>query len=146
MLTLIQAQLRMQVTKLNDEVLIAEEAIVQLTNADIYCLKEASRKNNRQRIRICAHRTTADSVHEMFFVHAKGTYIRPHKHIGKSESMHVLEGIAQVVFFDDDGKIQRVITLGDYASRQSFYYRIADGLFHTLVISSDLFVFHEVTR
>ena len=35
--------------------------------------------------------------------------------------------------------------MGAYASGRPFYYRIAAPLFHTLLIRSDVLVFHETT-
>ena len=45
----------------------------------------------------------------MFIALSDETYIRPHKHLNKSESLHVLEGSADVVFFDEKGKITKII-------------------------------------
>ena len=136
----------MRVTKLNDEALVADDSVVQLAAGDMHELKEASRHNARHRIRICAHKGTSDRLHEMFIVHSKGTYVRPHKHPGKSESLYVIEGAAEAVFFDEGGAVRQAISLGDYPSSKVFYYRIDEPWFHTLIISSDVFVFHEVTN
>jgi cupin fold WbuC family metalloprotein len=81
----------------------------------------------------------------MFIVHTRSTYVRPHKHLGKSESFHVLEGRADVVIFDDEGHIVEVIQTGDYGSRFPFYYRLSTPLFHTLLIRSAFLLFHEST-
>ena len=59
-------------------------------------------KNPRQRARYCTHSLVDDEVHEMVIYHKEGTYIRPHKHIGKTESFHLIDGEADVVFFDDE--------------------------------------------
>jgi cupin fold WbuC family metalloprotein len=48
--------------------------------------------------------------------------------------------------FDDEGRIEDVIRMGDYASGRTFYYRIAAPIFHTLIIRSDVLVFHEITN
>ena len=76
----------------------------------------------------------------------KKTYIRPHKHINKSESLHVIEGSAEVVFFDDKGKIKKIISLSNLSSGSCFYYRIDKPIFHTFLVKSNLFIFHEVTQ
>jgi len=44
------------------------------------------------------------------------TYIRPHKHLAKSESFHVIEGLVDIVILDDQGAITEVIQLGDFQS------------------------------
>jgi cupin fold WbuC family metalloprotein len=132
--------------KLNDEVLCATQAIVQVDGQDIDELVARSRENARQRIRICAHRNAADAVHDMFIVHPRGAYVHPHKHPGKSESFHVVAGAVDVVLFDDEGRVLKIIPLGDYRSGRSFFYRLSAPFYHTLRIHSEVVVFHEVTN
>ena len=74
----------------------------------------------RSRIRLCAHPDVNDTLHEMLIVHEKGTYVRPHKHLNKTESVHIIEGSVDVVIFDDDGNITDVIQMGDYKSGRNF--------------------------
>lgn len=128
------------------EVLIADGPIVPISTDDVAELKRAALANPRQRIRVCTHPDTADPLHEMVIVHTRDAYVRPHKHVGKSESMHVLEGEADAVFFDDDGDVTDVVPLAPYGGRGRFYFRVGAPLFHTLLIRSDCFVFHEVTN
>lgn len=97
-------------------------------------------------MRLCAHPTGEDRIHEMLIAMDRTTYIRPHKHVNKSESMHVIEGSADAVFFTDDGAISRVVPLGDYASGREFYFRNSESVYHTLLINSDVLVVHETTN
>jgi cupin fold WbuC family metalloprotein len=127
------------------EVRYATDAIVVVDAGDVAGLKRAAEENARRRIRLCAHHSTDDRVHEMLIVHARDTYVRPHKHVGKSESFHVIEGDVDVVVFDDGGQVADVIRMGAVPSGRPFYYRIADALFHTLLIRSEVLVFHETT-
>lgn len=128
------------------EVLYPEDEVVLLNPGDMRDLKKLALKNPRQRIRICAHRSPADTLHEMFIVHTKECYVRPHKHIGKAESMFVLEGETDVVLFNDDGAVRSVTQMGAADSGRVFYQRLSDEIFHMLIIRSDFLVFHEVTE
>jgi len=130
----------------SDEVLYAEGPIIKVTARDLCILKERAMRNPRQRIRLCAHRTIEDSIHEMLIVHTRQTYVRPHKHVTKWESFHVIEGMADVVVFDEEGAIVEVSRIGDYQSGQQFYYRTQVSAFHTLLIQSDCLIFHETTN
>ena len=130
----------------NPEVLYADDRIVTVDAAAIAEMKRGAAANDRRRIRLCAHRGVDDPLHEMLIVHERDAYVRPHKHLGKSESFHVIEGEADVVMFDDEGLVTDVIPVGSVASGRAFFYRIADPLFHTLLIRSDVLVFHETTR
>src|SRR5687768_8037033 len=93
------------VTVFNDEVLIAATPIVTVSPADIEALKALALQNPRKRIRICTHKDTADPLHEMLIVHTRDTYVRPHKHLNKSESFHVIEGTVDVVIFNESGDV-----------------------------------------
>ena len=136
----------MQLRQFNDEVLYAVDPVVRVGRTDISELIQRVEHVARKRARICAHRDVADKLHEMLIVHTRDTYVRPHKHLGKSESFHLIEGAADVVVLDDQGNIADVITMGDYSSGKTFYYRMADPLYHTLLIRSEVIVFHEVTN
>lgn len=136
----------MRLRKLNDEVLVAEEPIVRVSGADIATLKQQALTNPRQRIRICTHPDTSDRLHEMLIVHTRGTYVRPHKHLNKSEAVHIIEGEVDVVFLDEAGVVIDVVRMGDCRSGREFYYRVGSPLYHTLLITSEFLVFHEITN
>jgi len=74
------------------------------------------------------------------------SYIHPHRHVGKSESFHIVEGEVDVAVFDDNGNLSEVIQLGAPASGRCFYYRLSESAFHTLLIRSDYLIVHEVTN
>lgn len=135
-----------RVRELSEEVLVAEGPLVEVGADDIAQLKRRAATTPRRRIRICAHQSDGAALHEMLIVHARGAYVRPHKHIGKSESVHVIDGEADLYLFDDRGAVTNRIALGPYGSERRFYYRIDEPLYHTLVIRSDHFVMHEVTN
>jgi len=130
----------------NAEVLYAEDPIVQVDQRDIEFLVARAAKNPRKRIRLCSHKDVNDKLHEMLIVHARECYVRPHKHLAKSESFHVINGVVDVALLDEAGKLVDVIAMGDYASGKKFYYRLADPHYHTLLIRSDYVIFHEITN
>jgi len=129
----------------NEEVLYGEEPIIKIASDDTQWLKNKASQNERQRVRLCAHRSIGDSVHEMIIIHTRDTYVRPHKHLGKSESFHIIEGIVDVILFDDTGSVIHVLKMGKYETGMIFYYRISEPIYHTLLIQSDILVFHETT-
>ena len=123
----------------------AGDGLVTVDAATIATLIGDAAKNPRRRIRLCTHSTVDDAVHEMLIVHERSCYVRPHKHVGKSESFHVVEGQVDVVLLDDTGAVTDVIPMGSYESGRPFFYRIAEPLYHTLIIRSAVLVFHETT-
>lgn len=132
--------------KISEEVFYARKRLVSISQQDIESLKKQALGNKRKRSRLCAHNHTNDITQEMIIALGKGNYVHPHKHLDKSESFHIIEGSADYIFFDEEGHITDVVPLGEYSSGKKFYYRIADSLYHSLIVTSDVFVFHETTK
>jgi len=136
----------MNLQKVNDEVFIALDPIVRLGDEEIAFLKRQAQTNPRKRARICAHKTNDDALHEMVIAISAASYIHPHRHLGKSESFHIIEGQVDVAVFDGAGAIVDVIELGAMGSGRRFFYRLSESAFHTLLIRTDYLVVHEVTN
>jgi cupin fold WbuC family metalloprotein len=133
-------------TESSPEVLHAVGPVVKINGSDIRDLAERANSVPRRRIRICMHPGADDSLHEMLIVHQAGCYVRPHRHLNKSESFHIVEGEADVVLLNESADIVEVVQMGDYRSGRHFYYRLAQPLYHTLVIRSPRLIFHEITN
>jgi len=136
----------MEFRKVSDEVLYPSEQLVKLNADNLAFLKTEAVKNLRKRSRICTHQSKEDKIHEMFIVLTKESYIRPHKHINKSESFYLIEGEVDVIFLDDEGQIIKKVEMGPVHSGKTFYYRLTDPFYHTFYIKSEVICFHEVTQ
>ena len=136
----------MRVTQKSPEVFVADGPISEIDEADLDLLRDAVKKTPKRRARINAHPDSGDALHEMLIAIEPGSYIRPHKHPAKSESFHIVEGEVDIVVFDDEGQIVRVVPLSARGGKGSFYYRMSQPYFHTLVIKSDLLIVHEITN
>lgn len=135
----------MKYKTVNDEVLYTDEAITTLSSKDMGTLVEKADLTERKRVRLCTHQHADHPLHQMFIVLGKETYIRPHYHTKSDESFHVLSGEVDVVFFDEQGQIETVYSLGDYASGKPFYCRIPANSMHMVIIRSQKLVFCEAT-
>jgi cupin fold WbuC family metalloprotein len=129
--------------KINDEVYTATEPIVRLDHRAIEFTRECALRNKRGRARICAHRNPEANLHEMIIAITSASYVRPHRHRGKSESFHVVEGDADVVIFSNEGTVEDVVELGSGAN---FYYRLDTPRYHTVLPGSPVLVIHETTN
>lgn len=136
----------MRIQQRGDGVFFLEEPFVAISRRDIETLIDLAGKHPRMRVRLCAHNTPDDKVHEMIIAMLKGSYVRPHKHHNKVESFHVIEGIADAVEFTEDGDVASVVRIGVGGPGMQFYYRNPSPSFHTWNIVSDVFVVHEVTN
>jgi cupin fold WbuC family metalloprotein len=136
----------MKTRRATPNVFVAEEEIVQVDQSILDMLREAAPQAPLKRVRLNAHRGDDAIVQEMILAVARDSYIAPHKHPGKSESFHIVEGKLDVVLFDDDGQIREVLHLGDLFSGKPFYYRVSQARFHAVVIQSEVAILHETTN
>ncbi len=128
------------------EVLYSIDPLTRIDRDDVEELKRMCAATPRKRLRICAHPSPADELHEMLIVIGQESYFPPHRHPGKSESFHVVEGLLTVFIFEEDGKLRDRIPMGPVNSERPFFYRLSTPLFHMPVIESDFALFHEVTN
>jgi cupin fold WbuC family metalloprotein len=119
---------------------------ITFSRAELARVKADARGARRRRARLCTHGSPDAPVHEMLIALRRDSYVRPHRHPGKPESLLVVSGTADAVFFDEEGGIADVLAMGPPTSGRTFYYRIADPIFHTLLVRSPVLVFQEVTR
>ncbi len=136
----------MPLVQTSPEVFLAEGPISSIGQGELNTLKAAAKASVKRRARINAHPDAEDALHEMIIAIDAASYIRPHKHPGKSEAFHIIEGEVDIIVFGDDGAIERIVPLGPPGGRRSFYYRMSAPLFHTLIIRSDILIVHEITN
>jgi cupin fold WbuC family metalloprotein len=128
------------------EVYHAQSSCSKFTKHGINSLIFTAEKNERKRSRFCVHESIDETVHEMIIVHSKNTYVRPHKHINKSESMLVIDGLVDYYTFDFYGNVVSVDSMGAYSSGKIFYVSNRNSSFHSIIIHSDWLVFLEITQ
>ena len=136
----------MALIKKSPEVFLTNGPIATVGPDDIAVLRLAVTQTTKRRARINAHPDSDDQLHEMIIAIEPGSYIRPHKHPGKSEAFHIIEGAVDIVVFDEAGDIARVVSLAAQGGSTPFYYRMSEPHFHTLIIRSDLLIVHEITN
>jgi cupin fold WbuC family metalloprotein len=93
------------------------------------------------------HSGPDDNPHRFLNVLLSGTYIRPHRHLDppKSESFLVLEGRADVILFDEDGRVTARHQLGAESPEGRLWgIDIPPGVWHTIVARTTRVVCFEV--
>jgi len=101
----------------------------------------------RRRMNHNFHAAPDDNPHRFLNVLLRGTYIRPHRHLDppKSEAFLVLEGLAEVIVFAEDGTITNRYRLGETtAGGKRWGVDLAPGVWHTVLALSDRVVCYEV--
>ena len=127
-------------------VIYNSEDVFELKDSDLHALKESARISSLRRARICLHRSEEESVQEMILCVYRGSYVRPHRHNGKSESFHLIEGDLSVLLFDDEGEIFRRVELGASGGNKNLLYRLSVNAWHTILPRAEFVIFHEVTN
>jgi cupin fold WbuC family metalloprotein len=133
------------IEKKSDEVFQATGGVVQVRAVDVAEVVRMGTTTARKRSRLCAHPGPDDRLHEMLICLDRATYIRPHRHGGKPESFHVIDGELDVVVFHDNGSVREVVRMGPYHSGKAFYYRVMEPSYHTVLVRTPYALFHETT-
>lgn len=136
----------MTLVQKSPEVFVAKGPIAIVGQADLNILRSVAKSSPKKRARINVHVDDEDVLHEMIIAIDASSYIHPHRHPGKSEAFHIVEGDVDIVVFGDNGEIDRVIELGAPGTGRPFYYRMSNAFFHTLIIRSDMLIVHEITN
>lgn len=136
----------MKLIQILHDVYVANQPISKIGSAEINFLRSKLDQSKKGRVRINLHDDPSDLLHEMIIAIQGKSYIRPHKHLTKSESFHIIYGEVDVIIFDDNGIVVDVITLSSNSQIYPFYYRMSKPFFHTLNIRSDILIVHEVTN
>lgn len=121
-------------------------SVVSAGHAVIGYLKEVAAAIPSRRARLCAHPGPEAEQQDMLIVSHRETYVAPHRHLAKSETMLVLDGLADAYLFEPDGAPASVIAMGPLASGRTFFYRMPAGRFHGLRIESEFLTFVESTK
>jgi cupin fold WbuC family metalloprotein len=103
-------------------------------------LKNATLKYGGKNIRICLHSGPAESFHNMIILENRGEYYRPHKHLKKSDSIHIIEGEMAIFSFDDQGMVLDACRLNIHGN---FIYRVEDNMYHVVMPLSPKVIYHE---
>jgi cupin fold WbuC family metalloprotein len=127
------------------EVYEVTDQVVHVSEDELAFLSRAIGRSPRRRARICTHKSIDERLHEMFVIYHKETYVRPNRHFGKDESVFVIKGEADFVFFDDKGAITDIVRMGDPSTGKAYYCRVPAQVFHTILIRSDEIVLFEAT-
>jgi len=96
----------------------------------------------RRRSHFNVHASAADPVQRFFVVVDRQSYVRPHRHLSKSELALVIRGRFDIITFDESGRITaRYLLGGDSAG---FGYETPLAAWHTLIAREDGSAFLEI--
>ena len=120
--------------------------VLELSKNDLSVLRELAENAVLRRSRICMHLSEEDSVQEMVIGLCRDSYIRPHRHLGKSESYHIIEGELKVILFDETGRVTKRILMSANDASLKLIYRLSNEALHMVIPKPEYVVIHEVTN
>jgi len=127
------------------EVFYSDGAFLAVSCRDVDFLKSAALASPRRRARLCFHSSPVDAQHEMLIVMHRDSYVRPHRHFSKVETLGIVEGTCEALLFDADGHLVEKLSMTPPPQGGAFFYRMPPGQFHSLLFSSEWVVFIETT-
>lgn len=94
-----------------------------------------------KKYRFCLHHNQESTLHEMVIVTTKYDMKYPDKHLYTTESNILLKGKLLVVFFEENGEIQKAFIM---ESEDLFYYRCGKNQYHMTIPLTDVAVYIEI--
>lgn len=101
-------------------------------------LKQISLDNESCNVRVCLHSDPTAQHQDMIILERTGRFYPPHRHEGKGECFHVIEGTLGVVVFSPGGEILESVTL-----KPGELLRIEEGSFHAVTPITEYVIYHE---
>jgi len=99
---------------------------------DINNLIEKYQLSKRKRHRYCFHQSPEVDLHDIIICYDSTSYIPPNKHVGRAESLLVIDGEIDFFLFTDNGQVYDYRRLSTYNSSYPFYLRVPPNTWHGL--------------
>lgn len=112
------------------------------SDADFAELLSDAARSPRLRAHRTLHASHAEPVQRLLVGVLRGSYIRPHRHVGRFELAVVLRGRVDIVLFDDEGTVLERFEAGEAGPIRSF--ELPGDVWHAWVATGDESVFVEV--
>ncbi len=103
-----------------------------------------AKANARLRMNYNLHHSLEAGVQRMLNALEPGTYLRPHRHLGKEETYLVLRGSLVAFFYDDEGHVTGKVFLSP--SEGKYGLEIPAGVWHSILVLQSGTVIFEVKQ
>lgn len=134
-----------ELREVSPEVLYSDGGFLAVDHDTLQLLKDKARLSSRRRCRLCFHASSDDLQQEMLIVMHQSSYVRPHRHLQRAETLTIVEGQCETVLFDLAGRVVDRFGMSPAAEGGFFFYKMPPGIFHTLIFQSEWLVFLETT-
>lgn len=109
----------------------------------IECLKSISEENGNANARLCLHANPEDTFHDMVILEYQDKKCRrPHKHLEKEETLHMIEGEMISFIFDEKGNLIEKTLLNN----ESPIYRTSKNQYHVWLPVTSRVIYREIKQ
>ncbi len=123
----------MKIKEINAETSYISDSVAPKMSTELASsLIEKYQKSTRRRHRYCFHQNQNVDLHDIIICYDSTSYIPPNKHVGKVESLIVLEGEIEFFLFNDSGQVFDYRRLSSNKSGLPFYLRVPPNTWHGL--------------
>jgi cupin fold WbuC family metalloprotein len=88
--------------------------------------------SSRNRHRFCFHQNPNVALHDIIICYDSTSYIPPNKHVGKVESLLIIQGTLDFFLFNECGQVYDYRRLSVSSSEHPFYVRVPPNTWHGL--------------
>ena len=127
------------------EVFYTNQKRIILNKKILNFIKNKSKLSPKKIVRLCVHKSKKEKIHEMFIIFPKNYYCLPHYHPSE-ESFLILKGQADIVIFKKNGKLKKIVKMGDLNSGKIFFQKFEKNTIHLLIVRSKFLYFKEVKK
>lgn len=106
----------------------------------ILTLKEKFHTLKGKNLRVCLHNGPEADFHEMVILEGRDKYYRPHRHLTKGESCHIIEGELAFFVFKDDGSVAQQFRISD---GENLICRADVNQWHVVIPITEYIIYHE---
>lgn len=131
--------------QISPEVFYSDGGFLSVDATALELLQEHATLSSRRRCRLCFHADPSAPQQEMLIMMHRSSYVRPHRHKGKVETLGLIAGECDAVLFKEDGAVGSRFRMSPAADGGCFFYRMPSGLYHSLIIRSEWLAFVETT-
>jgi cupin fold WbuC family metalloprotein len=106
-------------------------------------LKRISEENENKNARLCLHASPDDSLHDMIILEYQNKKCRkPHKHLEKEETLHMIEGKMVSLIFDEKGTLVDKTCLDE----NNLAYRTSRNQYHVWLPLTNHVIYREIKQ
>ena len=95
-------------------------------------------QKNKVDLRVCLHKNSKSTQHDMIILQQKKNFYIPHKHKRKGETYHIIKGSMICVLFKENGEIKKTCKIN-----KGEIFRTPINVFHTMFPITNYVIYHE---